>query len=308
MKKVLLVDDNKQNIEITRDLLTAWGYQVNVAFEGMEAFDFACKHRPDVILLDVMLPGMNGFEVCKKLKNYRPTQCIPVIMLTVLNDIEDRIRGYNVGADVFLSKPIVYQELKNRVAWAINSKNAFNCMENKNQVVESLLKVMKLKDGNLYAHACKVKNYCEKVAKVLFITDEEMEYLLLGAYVHDLGKVITSVPEEHVEVGVDIISPLKMLEWIKVFVRNHHEKMNGQGFPDGLTANEMSLELKILITVNRFIELLEQLGDQEAITELSLECEKGYWSNDVLEAIKQVLKDEVFIKSINFSNSARDKR
>lgn len=301
MEKILIVDDNKQNCEIIKDILSTWGYDVYVAFEGKEAINIAINLKPDVILLDVMLPGMNGFEICGKLKNNSGTQNIFIIMLTVLNEVEDRIRGFNVGADVFLSKPIIFEELKNRVAWAINSKKAFDKMEHVDEVTKSLLKILRLKDNNLYLHACSVKNYSEKVGKILTITEEKMEHLLIGAYIHDIGKIISN-GDDHVEIGVDIISQFKMCQWLKVFVRNHHEKINGQGFPDGLMENEMPLELKILITINRFVEVLEQTDDKDtSITKLSEECQKGYWNIEVLGAIKQVLKDEKFIESIHYN-------
>jgi len=301
MEKILVVDDNKQNCEIIKDLLSAWEYDVYVAFEGNEAIDIAIKHKPAVILLDVMLPGMNGFEICKKLKSSPDTKDIFIIMLTVLNEVEDRIRGFNVGADVFLSKPIIYQELKNRVAWAINSKKAFEKTENIKEVVKSLLRILELKDNNLYLHACIVKNYSEKVGKILAVTDEEMEHLLVGAYMHDIGKIISN-GDDHVRIGIDIISPFKMCSWLKVFVRNHHEKMNGEGFPDRLRENEMLLELKILITINRFVEVLEQIDDKNTtIIKLDEECRKGYLSIEVLDAIKQVLRDEKFIQSIQYN-------
>ena len=203
--------------------------------------------------------------------------------------------------DVFLSKPIICQELKNRVASAINSKKIFDKMEHVNEVTKSLLNILRLKDNNLYLHACNVKNYSEKVGKILTVTDEEMEHLLIGAYIHDIGKVVSS-GEDHVKMGEDIISPFKMCKWLKPFIRNHHEKINGQGFPDGLTENEMCYELKILITINRFVEILESTEDKEtSISKLNEECHKGFWSIEVLAAIKQVLRDEKFIKSMECS-------
>ena len=90
MEKILIVDDNKQNCDIIKDLLETWGYHVYVAFEGYEAINIAINHKPAVILLDVMLPGMNGFEICEKLKNNANTQNISIIMLTALNEVEDR--------------------------------------------------------------------------------------------------------------------------------------------------------------------------------------------------------------------------
>ncbi|NFG62807.1 response regulator [Clostridium sp. CMCC3677] len=302
MDKALIIDDNKQNCEIIKDLLYTWGYCVYLAFDGFEGFKLARNVKPDVILLDVMLPGMNGFETCKKLKENQETQNIPIIMLTVLNEVEDRMRGFNVGADVFLSKPIVYQELKNRIDWAVKSKRVFDNMEQIDKVAICLLNIIRLKDKKLYLHCKNVKNYCEKVGKILFLNDEEMKQLILGAYLHDIGKIFSNTLLEHVEMGENIISDLNMSKWLKVMIRNHHEKMNGKGFPDGLTSSEMSQNLKILITVNRFIELLDELKDNEAsILKLSNECEKGDLNTEVIEAIKQVLEDEKFIESINYN-------
>ncbi|NFG24293.1 response regulator [Clostridium botulinum] len=302
MDKVLIIDDNKQNCEIIKDLLYAWGYCVYLAFDGFDGFKLATRVNPDVILLDVMLPGMNGFETCKKLKETEETENIPIIMLTVLSEIEDKIRGFNVGADIFLSKPIVYQELKNRIAWAIKYKRVFDNMEQIDNVTLSLLNIIRLKDTKTYLHCKDVKNYCEKVGKILSLNDDEMKQLIIGAYLHDIGKIFSNTSLEHVEIGENIVSDLNMYKWLKVFIRNHHEKMNGKGFPDGLKSSEMSQNLKILITVNRFIELLDELKDSEAsIFKLSDECEKGEFSTEIIKAIRQVLEDERFIERINYN-------
>ncbi|MCY1712968.1 response regulator [Caproiciproducens galactitolivorans] len=302
MKKVLIADDNEQNREIAKDVLSTWGYTCYTAVNGPEVLSSACQYDPDVILLDVMMPGMNGFEVCRKLKNNIATQNIPIIMLTVLTKVQDRIRGYSAGTDIFLSKPIIYEELKNRVEWAVNSKRTYSKMERESQVVKSYLNLMELKDRKLFDHACNVKNYCEKVGKILFVKDEEMIRLQIGAYLHDIGKILCGDQEEHVTLGTEILSSLNMHQWLSGFIRNHHEKMNGEGFPDHLTGNQMSLELRILITVNRFIELYEQTGSKETgIVRLSEECEKGDWDAEILEKIKQVQKDEEFIERMNFN-------
>lgn len=293
MSKILIVDDNEQNCEILEDLLTTWGHEVYIAEEGTKALTLASKVEPDVILLDVMMPGMNGFEICKKLKSSQSTLDTPVIMVTALNEMEDRIRGFNAGADVFLSRPVIYQELKNRVAWAISSKRTLDSMENIKALVKSFLNMMKLKDEKLYIHASRVKNYCEKVGKILSLTDEELERLLIGAYLQDVGKIVVNDEKEHAGIGADIVAPLKIGAWLKTYIKNHHEKIVDCQWP---------IDLKILITINRFVELWEQFGDKDtALLRLSDECHKGCWSREVLKEIKQVLKDENFIKSINYN-------
>lgn len=301
MDKILVVDDHEQNCEILEDVLIAWGYKVSKAFHGMEALQLAIKDKPDIILLDVMLPGMNGFEVCKKLKNNNNTRNIPIIMLSVLNDVEDRIRGFNVGADIFLSKPISYNELKNRIISLINNKKLLDKMEHQDQVVESYLEFMKIKDYKLYLHSIRVKDYCEKVAKLLSVADQNLEHLLIGAYLHDIGKLVSDHSiKEHVLIGEKIVKPFNISKWIISYIRNHHEKLNGKGYPDGLMGYQMKLELQILITVNRFIEIWEQLDSKEnALEALKNETKMGYWGINVFDALKQVLEDEKFIAGIN---------
>ena len=143
MDRILVVDDHVQNCEIIGDVLTAWGYDVYNAFHGMEALKAVTTYRPDLILLDVMLPGMNGFEVCKKIKNNPQTADIPIIMLTVLNEVEDRIRCFDVGAEEFLSKPVNYNELKNRIITLINNKRQLAKMESQKQIIQGFLETMR---------------------------------------------------------------------------------------------------------------------------------------------------------------------
>lgn len=290
MSKILIVDDNKKNCEILEDLLAAWGYEAFTADEGVKALNSALELEPAVILLDVMLPGMNGFELCKKLKMGQTTKDIPVIMITALNEVEDRIRGFNAGADVFLSRPVVYQELKNRVEWAVNFRKKLNEMENMKSVVKSFVAIMKLKDEKLYSHAINVKNYCEKVVKLFSITDEQEEKILTAACLMDIGKLASDSEQEHIDKGVSIIAPLKAGEWLKVFIERHHDRK---------CRAEASLEAQVLTTVNRFVELWEQSGSKDTAEQsLRKECREGFWSTEVLEAISQVLKDESFVRSI----------
>lgn len=297
MDKILVVDDHVQNCEILGDVLSAWGYDVCNAFHGMEALKAVTTYKPDVILLDVMLPGMNGFEVCKKIKNNPQFADIPIIMLTVLNEVEDRIRGFNVGAEIFLSKPVNYNELKNRIVTLINNRRQMAKMENQRQIIEGFLETMRLKDEKLYQHACFVKEYCEKVASLLSITDEKLERLLVGAYLHDIGKIINDGELEHVEIGAKILRPLGLAKWITPYIYNHHEKVNGQGYPDKLRGYQMSVELQILSAVNRFVKVWEQTEARETALEvIETETKQGLWDNTVCNALKQVIADEIFIE------------
>ncbi len=299
MDNVLIVDDNKLAIEIIDDLLTTWGYHTKVCTNSLEVFDCVVDFKPDVILLDIMLPGMNGFAICNKLRTFEETHKIPIIILTALNDMEDRIHAFNMGADAFLSKPVKYEELKNRVEWAVRYKKTLEVMEPGNAVVKALLNTLQALNYKAYLHSVNLSHYCESVGRILYVIDENMNQLVVGSCLHDIGKIITDDPDGHIEEGLKIISPLNMHVWLDLYVRSHHEKLNGEGYPDGLTARQMPLNLKIMVTINRFMGLMEECGDEnEAFLKLSQECKKGYWSTEVSDALKQVIRDADFKKRI----------
>ena len=134
MKTVLIVDDNIKNLDLFKDFVESWGYETVTAQQGKDAISLAERYLPDIILLDVMLPGMSGYEVCRELKENTKTQHIPVVMITVLNDIADRIHGYKIGADQFLVKPVDYNELHAILDSLFGKKSMFDEMESRGSV------------------------------------------------------------------------------------------------------------------------------------------------------------------------------
>jgi len=296
--QILVVDDNEQNCEMMTDLLTNWGYRVNVACQGKEAISKIYKVKPDIILLDVMLPGMNGFEVCQELKNDPQTCDIPIIMLSVLNDVEDHIRGYKVGAEFFMSKPVNYNELKYKIISLIKQKKLMSKMEESKRIVFSFLEILKGNNDKIYKHTSRVQDYCNKVSGLIRLSEDEHERLIIGAYFHDIGKIVMQDTKDHVLAGERIIEPLKMSDWLRPFVRNHHERINGSGFPDGLSGKDLPQGVWILAAVDRFVELWERNNDKfAAFSLLNEEIKEGYYDEFVGRALEQVLKDERFIEN-----------
>jgi len=112
MGTILVADDNEQNSNILKDVLESWGYKVVVTASGDKVMACLAQEMPDVVLLDVMMPGLNGYEVCQQLRRLPFGNKLSIILLTALGEVEDRIHGYNVGADMFITKPVNYQELK----------------------------------------------------------------------------------------------------------------------------------------------------------------------------------------------------
>lgn len=304
METVLVVDDNEQNCELIRDIVSTWGYEVHKAFQGKDAIQLALNSSPDIILLDVMLPGMNGFEVCHELKNNPLTQSIPIVMLTVLTDVDDRIHGLKVGADHFLVKPFNYHELKYIVASLITRKKLIDKMEHHNDIVNSFLLMIKTRNQDLLEHVLKVHAYCEKVSRYMDLTDVQKEKLLVAAYLHDIGHILESDFQKHAWLGAQFIAPYKIGEWLTVLIKYHHEKMNDPRYPIAiLNEKKIRQEMEVLLTVNRFVDLWTE-SDQETGVALAYdEAKSGEISLSVVEILQQVIKDEKFLANFGENQS-----
>lgn len=148
--KVLIVDDNKENIDLIAYFLKPQNYQILTAFDGVEALEIIEHDQPDIILLDIMLPKMDGFQVCERIKKDRKTQFIPIIMITALKELKDKIRSLEVGADDFISKPFENVELLTRVKSLLRIKNYHDEIQKKNSELEqknkTLLRLDRFKD------------------------------------------------------------------------------------------------------------------------------------------------------------------
>ncbi|MEJ2055134.1 MAG: response regulator [Calditrichaceae bacterium] len=148
--KVLIVDDNKENIDLIAYFLKPQNYQIFTAYDGLEALESVERDQPDIILLDIMLPKMDGFQVCERVKKDRKTQFIPIIMITALKELKDKIRSLEVGADDFISKPFENVELLTRVKSLLRIKKYHDEIQNKNAELEqknkTLLKLDRFKE------------------------------------------------------------------------------------------------------------------------------------------------------------------
>lgn len=299
METVLVVDDNEQNCELIRDIVSTWGYEVYKAFQGKDAIKIALNSPPDIILLDVMLPGMNGFEVCHELKNNLLTQNVPIVMLTVLTDVDDRIHGLKVGADNFLVKPFNYHELKYIMASLITRKKVIDKMEHQNCIVDSFLEMIKMRNQELLEHVLKVHAYCEKVAMYMELNETQKEKLLVAAYLHDIGYIVESEFQKHACLGAKFIAPYKIGDWLTVLIKYHHEKMNNARYPiDILNKKNVQREMEVLLTINRFVDLWNESDQESAVARAYEEGTAGEISLPVVKVLQQIIKDEKF--RVNF--------
>ena len=202
------------------------------------------------MLLDVMMPRLNGFEVCEKIKNNPETYLIPVVLITALSDKQDRIEGIRVGADDFLTRPVDRTELLARVRSLLKLKQRTDELERAESVLFTLARSIEGKDPYTHGHCERLSQYSARLGEHLGLSEDQLIALRRAGVVHDVGKI--AVPDaillkpssltaeewklmrEHPVVGERICAPLKSFRFVLPIIRHHHEKFDGSGYPDGL--------------------------------------------------------------------------
>jgi putative two-component system response regulator len=259
---ILVVDDKIDTVLLLRELLTSRGYRVLTASDADEALEAIENARPDLILLDVIMPGRSGYELCRELKADPARRLIPVIMITGLTDREDRVRGIEAGADDFLSKPLYPEELFARVRSLLKLKEFTDELDSAEGVIFSLALGVEARDPYTGDHCARLARYASDLGRVLRLDYESIVALKRGGYLHDLGKV--SIPDailkkgsslsadewkvmrQHPAIGEQICAPMKSLREVLPIIRHHHEHWDGSGYPDGLRGEEIPLLARAL--------------------------------------------------------------
>ena len=215
--KILVVDDENRNLRLMEALLIPLGYEVILARDGEEALEKVREIPPDVVLLDIMMPKMDGFEVARRLKKDEETKIIPIVMVTALKEVEDRIKALEVGADDFLTKPVDKVELKARAQSLLKVKAYNDYMRNYQKELEAevakrtkqlrrafekikvasldtiyrLSRAAEYKDEDTGAHILRMSNYSAVVARKMGLNEKSVEAILYAAPMHDIGKIGT---------------------------------------------------------------------------------------------------------------------
>ena len=265
-QRILLVDDNPDNLLLLKVLLSNRGYDVATADTAEHAREMITAHAPDLILLDVILPGRSGYELCRELKDDPATRLIPVVLITGLSEPEDRVRGMQAGADDFLNKPIFAEELYARVSSLLKLKEFTDELENAEAVLFTLALGVESRDPYTGNHCQRLSRFATDLGRHLGLDEESLTALRRGGYLHDIGKI--SVPDEilkkgsnlspdewvimkqHPITGENICKPLKSFRNVLPIIRHHHEHWNGSGYPDGLVGNSIPLLARILQVVD----------------------------------------------------------
>ena len=274
--QILVVDDDALNREMLSAYLENDGHLVTTASSGADALRQVARRLPDVIFLDAMMPDMDGFEVCRVLKQNSETRLIPVVMITALSSLEDRMKGMEAGTDDFLTKPVNRLELLTRTRSLLRVKRYVDDLENAEQVVEALAKAIELRDGYTEQHTERVTARAVALGRDLGLTAGELDTLYQGGMLHDVGKIGTpesilgkpgklteeefAVMREHPIRGVEICRPLRsrLVTLALPIIRHHHERVDGGGYPDGLKDDEIPLLARIIAISDAFDAMTTQ--------------------------------------------------
>lgn len=263
-----MVDDEPANVNLLRSYLESNNYKIVGAYSGEEALEKAFTQLPDLVLLDVMMPGISGFEVCRCLKSDKRTQLTPVVILTALQDFQSKIQGLEVGADDFLSKPFNLTELLTRVRNLLRVKHLTDQLERTESVIFALARAVEAKDFYTKEHLQRIANYAERMAQALKLDSGEMLAIRYGGILHDIGKIGISeailrkpgslTEEEWLEIkkhpiiGESIIQPMRFANKVGPIVRGHHERWDGKGYPDGIKEKNIPLGARIVALVDSY--------------------------------------------------------
>jgi putative two-component system response regulator len=296
---VLVVDDVVENCILLSDYLENLGCEVVTANSGPDALAAVEKKAPDLVLLDVDMPGMSGLEVCRRLKSSPATSMVPVVIVTAYSAVDDRVAALEAGADDFLAKPVEQTELVARARSLLRVKTLYDSLMQTEQVVFALARAVEAKDNFTEAHSERVALSARLLAVAAGLEPETVAATYFAARVHDIGKI--GVPDailnkkealspEEVAImrqvpviGAEICKPLRSSHGITEIIRHQKERVDGTGFPDGLTGDQISPSARILAICDAYDSMVggeraerPQMADERARVVLLRQAGRAY--------------------------------
>ncbi len=280
--RVLVADDRESIRSLFQRLLSADDHDVILAPDGASALAAVRSHRPDVILLDVAMPLVDGLEVCRRLKADPETRLTPVVLVSGQADLSDRINGIEAGADEYLSKPVHPHELRARVRSLSRVKQLIDALDSAEAAFVALALTIEARDPYTKGHCERLSELAVTLGRMLGLGDEDLSALHRGGYLHDIGKVGVPdsvllkpgplTPEEfvlmrrHPEIGDTLCAPLQSLRTVRPIILCHHERIDGSGYPAGLREDEVPLLAQIVGIVDVFDALTSQRPYRAALS------------------------------------------
>jgi putative two-component system response regulator len=309
---VLVVDDEAQIRGLLMALLKPQGYVVQTAASAEEAQERLKTLRPDVILLDLHLPGKSGQDILAQLRADPVTRLLPIIMVTGEATGENRLRAIAGGVTDFVAKPFASEELLVRVKSLVQLKRFTDALEHAEHVIVALARTIDARDAYTAQHSERVSVYAGRLGAKIRLKDLELEAVKRGGLFHDIGKIAirdavllkpsSLTPEEFAEirkhpvVGRELLSGMKTLAFALDVVYAHHERLDGSGYPDGISGESIPLTARVTTIADIFDALTTArvyraaLTRAEALEIMAQEARRGWWDTRLLDTFRGVLE------------------
>jgi putative two-component system response regulator len=309
---VLVVDDLAGNVRLLERLLVVEGYVVLTASDGHEAIETVQATDPDLVIMDVRMPVIDGFSACRILKGDPRTRLTPVVLMTGSAERDDRVQAIESGADDFLMKPIDAMELKARVRSLVRLKRYTDELDSAESVILSLARTVEARDPRTEGHCERISRYAVALGRRLGLPDEDLEALHRGGFLHDIGKIAIpdavlfkpgplnddelAVMRTHPTIGEQLCGSMRALVHVRPIIRHHHERLDGSGYPDGLAGQDVPLLAQIVGIVDVFDALVtsrpyrEAVSVGDALRQLRHEVELGWRDRALVEVFATAIE------------------
>jgi putative two-component system response regulator len=303
--RILIVEDNDFVGEALMRLLQLEGHHVDLTTTGNAALHEVWASPPDLILLDMMLPDVDGKEVCSKLKSDEATRLIPILIISACDERESQLQVIAAGADGYLRKPVDMDELRARIAALVRTKRRNDTLETAESVIFALAAAVEAKDSYTEGHLQRLGHYATAIGERLGLGGAALTALRYGALLHDVGKVgideaiirkqgpLTReeyrTMQQHTLIGARIVAPLRLAAVVGPIVRGHHEHWDGTGYPDRLAGERIPLGARIVSVADAFDAMTTQRPYNRVRSEIeALACLRAgagvYWDPQVVAA------------------------
>ncbi len=306
--RVLAVDDDRGSLDTIEAFCALSGFRCFVTSDPDVAEKMVRELMPDVVLLDVMMPGVSGYDICRRLKESSDTRLIPVVLVTSLDTRDDKLMGIESGCDDFVTKPFDRMELAARIRSLGKLRRLTENLDAAEQVLSSLARAVEAKDGSTGDHCDRLAKAGGDFGKSLGLEHPDIIILEHAGVLHDIGKI--GIPEAillkegkltdeewevmklHTVIGADLLSPLVTMKRVVPIVRNHHERWDGNGYPDGLADADIPYLARVFQLLDAYDALRSDrpykkaFTHEKAISIMSEECEAGKWDPNLFENFK----------------------
>jgi putative two-component system response regulator len=308
---ILIADDELPQLALVSRVIEPFCYRVITARNGRDAIEALGKNNPDLVVLDVNMPLINGIEACRIIKENPATRLTPVILLTGLSEVADRVGGLDAGADDFLVKPFIVAELEARVRALMRAKRAIDQLDSAESIILSLASTIEARDPITRGHCERLAEYAAALGRHLGLDSDTTTTLYRGGFLHDIGKigVADTIPlkgglltaaehaamQRHTTIGDTLCGEFRSLADVRPIVRHHHERLDGSGYPDRLAGDRIPLPAQIISIVDAFDAMTTDrpyrsaLSSEHAFAELRREVLMGWKDASLVESFIKMM-------------------